>query len=123
WQSTEVVVERVVLLHHDDDVLDPAERATTGRRVGVVAGGVGAPRRGRHKQQRDREYERAMPHWSSSLASKSNMSKRSLTAGMLSGTYGLLAATSGFGRLSRLRPVSGARCQLRSMNFTTDAWS
>jgi hypothetical protein len=40
---------------------------------------------------------------------------------MLSGTYGLRGDTTGFGRLSRLRPVSGFRRQLRSMNFSTEA--
>jgi len=45
------------------------------------------------------------------------------TRELFTGTYGLLLYVWGFGRLSRLRPVSGARCQLRSMNFRIEAWS
>ncbi len=58
-----------------------------------------------------------------SAQSKSNMSNRSPTAGMFLGTYGWSGSMCGLGRLSRLRPVSGFKCQFRSMNFTTDAWS
>ena len=51
---------------------------------------------------------------------KSNASNRSASAGLLVGTYGLLFATVGFGRLSRLRVVSGFRFQLRSMNYSSE---
>src|SRR6516165_288841 len=66
-----------------------------------------------HGQERRRQRSR----------SKSNMSKRSPIAGMLTGTYGLPPAVMGLGRLSRVRAVSGFKRQLRSMNFSTDAWS
>jgi len=42
-------------------------------------------------------------------------------AGILTGTYGLSGIEMGFGRLSRLRAVSGFRRQFRSMNFSTEA--
>ena len=54
---------------------------------------------------------------------KWNMSKRSPIAGILAGTYGLKGLAIGFGRLSRLRLVSGFRLQFRSMNFKIEAWS
>jgi hypothetical protein len=38
---------------------------------------------------------------------KSNMSKRSPIAGMFTGTYGFADVEIGFGKLSRLRVVSG----------------
>jgi hypothetical protein len=42
----------------------------------------------------------------------------------MAGTYGLPpCGVIGLGRLSRLRCVSGFKCQLRSMNFTIDARS
>ena len=45
-------------------------------------------------------------------------------AGMFTGTYGSPACgVIGLGRLSRLRCVSGFRCQLRSMNFAIETWS
>jgi hypothetical protein len=44
------------------------------------------------------------------------MSNRSPMAGEFAGTYGSPLAV-GFGKLSRLRPVSGFNPQLRSMNF------
>src|SRR5262249_26806730 len=70
--------------------------------------------RGRRRLRRSR----SSAHW----PSKSNISNKSLIAGRLSGTYALVVWT-GFGRLSRLRAVSDFRPQLRSMNFTTEAWS
>src|SRR5215467_11412669 len=45
---------------------------------------------------------------------KSNISP---IAGEFSGTYGLALVATGLGKLSRLRVVTGARFQLRSMNF------
>jgi len=51
------------------------------------------------------------------------MSNRSLIDGTFRGMYGLRADTTGFGKLSRLRVVTGFRRQFRSMNFRTEAWS
>jgi hypothetical protein len=53
--------------------------------------------------------------------SKSNMSNRSPTAGIFTGTYGWLGSMCGLGRLSRLRAERRLRSQLRSMNLTNDA--
>ena len=51
---------------------------------------------------------------------KSNSSNRSLIAGLLSGTYGLLNSATGLGKLSRLRSVTGGKLQFRSMNLRID---
>src|SRR6516225_5728890 len=61
--------------------------------------------------------------WPWSFWEKSNMSNRSPTAGMFVGTYGCFGSIFGLGRWSRLRAVSLPKFQLRSMNFTTEAWS
>ena len=51
---------------------------------------------------------------------KSNSDIRSPIAGPFVGTYGSDPLATGFGRLSRLRPDSGGRPQLASMNFSTE---
>ena len=51
------------------------------------------------------------------------MSIRSPIAGRLVGTYGLAGVATGFGRLSRLRVVTGLKPQFASMNFSVETWS
>ncbi len=48
---------------------------------------------------------------------KLNRSIKLPMAGLFSGTYGFSFVATGLGKLSRLRSVTGARCQLASMNF------
>ena len=52
--------------------------------------------------------------------SKLNKSIKLPMAGLFRGTYGLSLLVMGFGKLSRLRLVTGASFQLASMNFKTE---
>src|ERR1700756_1418951 len=54
---------------------------------------------------------------------KLNKSIKLLMAGPFRGTYGFSLVATGLGRLSRLRSVTGAKCQLASMNFRIETWS
>ena len=54
---------------------------------------------------------------------KSNRSIKSSIAGLLVGTYGLACVDTGFGMLSRLRPLIVGRFQFFSMNFSIETWS
>ena len=56
-------------------------------------------------------------------ALKSNALNRSSIAGLLVGTYGFSFVAFGFGRLSRLRAVSGDSLKFRSINFVMETWS
>jgi hypothetical protein len=47
----------------------------------------------------------------------------SLMAGLFNGMYGLRPLAIGFGKLSRLRPVTGDNFQFASMNFRIETWS
>jgi hypothetical protein len=51
------------------------------------------------------------------------MSMKSLIAGPLVGTYGLVGSATGFGRLSRLRELIGESPQFFSMNLRMETWS
>src|ERR1700679_520669 len=54
---------------------------------------------------------------------KWNVSNRSLIAGPLTGTYGLLDFVTGFGKLSRLRKLTVPMFQFLSMNLRMETWS
>ena len=51
---------------------------------------------------------------------KLKKSNKSPMAGPFVGTYGLFAAVTGFGKLSRLRLVIGGKLQFLSMNLTME---